>query len=157
MNQEIIEAFAEATSTVFRTMLGVEVSDGQPSPCVDSVARGVSGIIGLTGCISGDVIICLQECFAMQATSALLGTPTTEINDDVSDAIGELTNMIVGSAKGKLEKYSLGLSLPTVVLGSDYRIGFQKGIQPVRLPFDSPWGEFHINLGLNTVDAAACV
>jgi chemotaxis protein CheX len=157
MNQDVIEAFIDSTTSVFCTMLGVEVTNNEPAQCAEPVANGVSGIIGLTGCISGDVIICVNESFAKQATSALLGMPTTEMNEDVSDAIGELTNMIVGCAKGKLEKYNLGLSLPTVVLGSDYSIGFQKSITPIQLPFDSPWGKFQINLGLTLVDAPACV
>jgi chemotaxis protein CheX len=49
-------------------------------------------------------------------------TECTEVNDDVMDAVAELSNMVVGSLKTVLEEESgpMGLSVPTVVWGEKY-------------------------------------
>jgi chemotaxis protein CheX len=148
MNDEVIEAFVESTTTVFKTMLGTEVTYGLACKFIEKPDRSVSGIIGLIGVISGDVVVSLEDPFAISCTGALLGQEPDAINEDVVDAIGELTNMIVGHAKSKLGKYNLSLGLPSVILGKGHRIVFKSDVEPISLPFDSPWGTFSIELGL---------
>ncbi|MGB7327769.1 MAG: chemotaxis protein CheX [Rubripirellula sp.] len=149
MNSDVIEAFMASTTAVFETILGVPVKSNQPSGDSPIVARGVSGIIGLTGVISGDIIVCFDESIAIKTTGIMLGSEPGELNDDVVDAVGELTNMIAGNAKGRLEKYNLSLALPTVILGSGHRIGFKSGIKPLSIHFDSELGSFSVELGLS--------
>ncbi|WP_186776314.1 chemotaxis protein CheX [Rubripirellula reticaptiva] len=153
MNDEVVKAFKDSTTSVFETMLGSEVTSGEATHNHQLAARGVSGIIGLTGSISGDVIICFDEKTAIAATAVLLGMEPDGLDGDVIDAVGELTNMIAGNAKGRLEKYDLSLALPTVITGTGHRIGFKSGIQPVSLPFISQWGNFSIELVLAEVKA----
>ncbi|WP_186775406.1 chemotaxis protein CheX [Rubripirellula tenax] len=144
----MIKAFQESTFDVFKTMLNVEVTSDDAVPSNQQIFCSVSGTIGLTGSIAGDVIVCLDESLAMHVTGAMLGQAYTEIDDDVIDAVGELTNMIAGSAKGRLEQYDLSLALPTVILGAGHRIGFRQGIMPMKIPFTCEWGTFSIKLGL---------
>lgn len=157
MIDEVIEAFSESTKIVFSTMLGTTVTSGEAKPCGHPVAKGVTGIVGLTGSISGDVVVSIDQKIALEVTSAMLGQEVIDLNDDVIDAVGELTNMIAGSAKGRLEKFNLGLALPTVILGSDHRIGFKSGIKPISIPFVSDWGPFTIELGLAKTSPVSCV
>ena len=158
MNREVIAAFRSSTASVFQTMLGIEVLGGDVEPTDKMLARhGVSGVIGLTGGMCGDVIVSFDDRVAMLATGALLGDSPTELNDDVVDAVGELTNMIAGAAKGALEQYNMSLALPTVIIGCGHRIGFRSGICPVTIPFQSEWGSFSIELGLTEVEAPAAV
>ena len=53
----------------------------------------------------------------------MLMTETSAVNEEVLDAVAELTNMIVGSVKTELEKHlgPLGLSIPTVVFGRNFK------------------------------------
>ena len=53
----------------------------------------------------------------------MLMTEATAVNEDVLDAVAELTNMIIGSVKTELESQlgPLGLSIPTVVFGRNFK------------------------------------
>lgn len=152
----MVEAFQTATSTVFQTMLGMEITAGAVQRCNQMMARHeVSGIIGLSGPVAGDIIVSFEEKIAILATAAMLGSEPTELDADVVDAVGELTNMIAGSAKGQLGFCNLQLALPTVILGKGHRIGFKSGICPVSLPFTSQWGTFCLELALNGLEPSA--
>ena len=49
----------------------------------------------------------------------MIGETHTEVSSDVADAVGELTNMIYGSAKTSLNQrgYKFDMAIPTVVRG----------------------------------------
>ena len=53
----------------------------------------------------------------------MLMTEAAAVNEDVLDAVAELTNMIIGSVKTDLEDQlgPLGLSIPTVVFGRNFK------------------------------------
>jgi chemotaxis protein CheX len=53
----------------------------------------------------------------------MLMCEATAVNEEVLDAVAELTNMIVGSVKTELEHHlgPLGLSIPTVVYGRNFK------------------------------------
>jgi chemotaxis protein CheX len=53
----------------------------------------------------------------------MLMTEATAVDEEVLDAVAELTNMIIGSVKNDLESHlgPLGLSIPTVVFGRNFK------------------------------------
>jgi chemotaxis protein CheX len=53
----------------------------------------------------------------------MLMTESTSVNEEVLDAVAELTNMIIGGVKTDLEQHlgPLGLSIPTVVFGRNFK------------------------------------
>ena len=53
----------------------------------------------------------------------MLMSEATAVDEEVLDAVAELTNMIIGSVKTDLEQHlgQLGLSIPTVVYGRNFR------------------------------------
>lgn len=149
MRAEYINPFIESTVEVFRTMLGCEVSRTgltmHDSFCPEF---DITGIIGLSGRAHGDVVISFEERVALAATETFLGSSYTEINDDVVDTVGELTNMIAGNAKTSLSSLSMSLALPTVIVGKNHSIRFPSKVKPVSLPFTTDWGRFNIEVGL---------
>ncbi len=84
----------------------------------------VSGVIGLSGKAQGTVVLGLSREAALGAAEVLLQERPPEINGDVTDAIGELVNIIAGSAKAKLEHLELSVSLPTVITGKCHCVEF---------------------------------
>jgi chemotaxis protein CheX len=66
----------------------------------------------------------------------------------VCDAIGELTNMVAGSAKAELDEYQLSVSLPNVVTGVDHDIRFPTNVTPLCVPFATHWGPLSLEVGL---------
>lgn len=156
MNQQLVEAFQLATSSVFETMLGMGVTAGPAEQSNRMVARyEVSGIISLSGPVAGDIVVSFQEKIAKLATGAMLGIEPTELDADVVDGVGELTNMIGGSAKSRLGLSNLQLALPTVIMGKGHCIGFKAGINPISLPFECDWGKFCLELALTDFETAS--
>jgi chemotaxis protein CheX len=152
MKVEYINPFLISTINVFDTMLHCPLMRGQPylkgslQPLFE-----VSGVIGLTGAAKGTVVLTLAREAAMMAATAMLGERPETINADVRDAVGELTNMIAGSAKAKLEHLKLSVSLPNVITGKGHCIDFPSKVTPICIPFECAWGDVAVEVGL--VDA----
>ncbi len=149
MKVEHINPFVASVDNVFNTMLSCELSredlflkDGfQPE-------HPVAGIIGLSGKAKGVVVLSLCREVALEATAVLLQERPPEVNDEVVDAVGELTNMIAGGAQAQLEHLEMRISLPTVVLGDSYTIEFPASTRPICIPFGSKWGKMAVEVGL---------
>ena len=141
MRAEHINPFLSSMVTVFDTMLGCKLTRGTPyvKPAVQPECE-ISGVIGLSGKAKGVVVLSLCREAALSAAGILLGQRPTEIGDDVVDAVGELTNIVAGNAKAKLEHLDLSVSLPTVVVGKWHTIGFPNSVFPICIPFDCAWG-----------------
>jgi chemotaxis protein CheX len=71
----------------------------------------------------------------------MLGMPLEKVGPDMSDAVGEVCNMIAGNFKNKIAGMAEGCipSPPTVVTGNDYALHVQtcSPVLEVRLLFES--------------------
>ena len=152
MQVEYLNPFVSAVKNTFSTMLGCQTHRG---PLALSHSRQpkhrISGVIGLSGKAVGTVVLSFSESVALKAASAMLMTELNEINADVLDAVGELTNMVAGSAKAQLEEYQLQVSLPNVITGSDHEVHFPSEVVPICIPFDTDWGPVTLDVGLAVV------
>lgn len=149
MKVEYINPFMTAVVKVFQTMLASELTFSRPF-MRDSAqpSREVSGIIGLTGRAKGTVVLSLERETALCVAEALLGERPPGINADVTDAIGELTNVVSGNAKAQLEEWALSVSLPTVITGKGHCIDFPRNATPVVIPCHCKWGAVDLMVGL---------
>ncbi len=149
MKVEHIDSFLTSVVSTFDTMLGCKLTPREPfvKPAFQP-EHEVSGVIGLSGKAKGAVILSLCHEAALSASEALLGQRPTEIDHDVTDAVGELTNIIAGGAKAKLEHLALSVSLPTVFVGPGHAMEFPHKVAPVCIPFDCPWGYVAVEVGL---------
>jgi len=154
MRAEYINPFIAALNNAFSTMLDCEVERGQIALKQDRNAKyDVSGVIGLSGTAVGTVVLSLSHDVATSAASMLLMYEATELDSDVVDAVGELTNMVAGAAKAQLEEYRLEVSLPNVVTGRGHEIRFPSNVTPICVPFNTKWGEMCLEVGLAPVEA----
>lgn len=148
MNAEHMGFLVKSTQETFSTMLGLNAQmDNMLASETEALnSSAVSGIIGLSGDVQGVVIIKfpLQTCLAV--VTRLIGEKATKIDDDVTDAIGEITNIIVGNAKKYLTGLNVSISLPTVVEGSDYIVHLSKDTPAVCASLSSDAGEFYIKI-----------
>jgi chemotaxis protein CheX len=150
MKVEYINPFLAAAIHVFDTMLNCRLTRGQPFLKNGSQPQHeVSGVIGLSGNAKGTVVLSLSREAAIEAAAAMSGERSDSINADVRDAIGELTNMIAGSAKAKLEQFSLSVSLPTVITGKGHCVDFPRQVTPICIPFECEWGTVAVEVGLD--------
>jgi len=87
--------------------------DVEPEKRADEVTAAVS----VTGAWRGHVVISFSATAARRAAAALLGVDFEEVSvADVTDAVGELANILGGNVKSLLPEPS-ALSLPHVLTG----------------------------------------
>jgi chemotaxis protein CheX len=125
LNQLLIDSIISSAGNVFSTMLGAELGSGTVVPNASAAEPndGVVSFIGIAGTWAGTGSLSLSPRLACRVCSALLMTESAAVNEDVLDAVAELTNMIIGSVKTDLETHlgPLGLSIPTVVFGRNFK------------------------------------
>lgn len=121
----IVNSISQSTANVFSTMLGVEIPPGEVSTenGTPEMNDGVVSIIGLAGTWAGTGSVTCSPALACRVCSLMLMIESPAVNEDVLDAVAELTNMIIGNVKNDLEPQTgpLGLSLPTVVFGRNFK------------------------------------
>jgi chemotaxis protein CheX len=121
---EVVTAVCSSTKDVFSTMLGMEIGDGEAytETTAPGPSHGIIGLIGLAGAWVGTASVCCDAAMGCRISSAMLGMEYSEVNEDVLDAISEITNMIVGGFKTQAEIFlgPLGLSIPTVIFGLNF-------------------------------------
>jgi chemotaxis protein CheX len=155
MRVEHINPFIASVVNTFRTMLGWELRRGRPVLKQARTAdHQISGVIGLSGKAVGTVVLSFSKEVALKAASALLLEELSEINTEVLDAVGELTNMVAGAAKAQLEEYELSVSLPNVVTGHNHMVHFPSTVTPVAIPFETEHGPFTLEIALAPVEVS---
>ena len=141
MHQEtLIEMIRLAAHEVFGTMLGIELTDREASVCQSAPEPidGVVAIIGLAGRWVGTGTFSASAEGARKIAGQMLMQDYAAVDDDVLDAVGEVTNMIIGNVKTTIEEEygPMGLSIPTVIYGRNFTTRSVGRNEWVVVPFD---------------------
>ena len=121
----IVDSITRSTQQVFSTMLDAQI-DFDAATIENRAPEandGVVSFIGLAGAWAGSGSLACSPTMACRICSQMLMTENQAVDDEVLDAVAELTNMIIGGVKTDLEPSLglLGLSIPTVVYGRNFR------------------------------------
>ena len=124
--EQYIQPFIKVCEIVFHDFCQTEVQPGR----VFFVAKDeyesnwdISGIIGLSGEAKGAVAISLKEATAFLVTKKLTSQDHDHIDADVTDAIGEIINIISGNVKKHFEEeLRIKISLPSIIKGKAHSI-----------------------------------
>ena len=117
----ISDVLLESAKEVFETMIFMDVEKAPSENCGEENDWALLGSITFKGGLQG----CLAVCFDAPCSNAIamnmLGIDSVgELNeDDVCDAIGEVANMVMGSAKSRLIETTgnIEVSIPSVISG----------------------------------------
>jgi len=143
-----INPFLTSTINVFKTMINIMPRLGEPFLERELELHGevAVALIGIAGEVKGNVNLIMQKELALVVASKLIGQPMTELNNDVCDALGEITNMIVGGAKKFFAERdeSFKIAVPTVVTGTIKEIYHEPTIPSLYLPFILTEGTFYL-------------
>jgi len=149
MKAEVINPFLEATVSVLKTMASVEPNPGKPYIKKGVSAIGdVSGVVGISGDTEGSLCITFTRGCILFIISRMLGEEQKEINDEVKDAVGELTNMISGDSRRRLEEmghHFLG-AIPSVISGQNHEIKHITKGPILSIPFSTQAGPFTVEV-----------
>ncbi len=149
MDVKLVNPFINATINVLETMAFITVVAGKPYLKSDNVAIGdVTGVLGLTGIANGTISVTFEEECILTVVSNMFGETMKELNNEIADAVGELTNMISGQARRELEEMGkvFKAAIPSVVTGRDHTIIHYTDGPKIAIPFITKNGEFTIEV-----------
>lgn len=148
---EHINPFIRGTLETFSTMVKSEPKPGKVALRTGKEMHSdISGVIGLSGGAKGSVALSFPRITALKVVSAFVGEKIVMMGDDVVDAIGELANIVAGSAKKDLAEYKIAISLPTVVLGDKHELTGTREAVPMVVPFESALGGFLLTVNFKS-------
>jgi len=153
MNAEFINPFIAALLNVLQTMAQTELVPGKPKKKNDNQAGGdISGLIGMVGDnIQGSMSISFDKGLVLEIMHKMLGEKSENIDSDVQDMVGEITNMICGGAKNELGQkgFDFGMATPVVVSGTNHTIKHQVNGKKMVMPFSHESGMLYLEMCFN--------
>ena len=152
MDASLINPFIESTISVLKTMAQTEPVPGKPFVKKDNKTWGVlTGLIGMAGDkLSGNLTISFDEPCILAIISKMLMEEFKEINPDVIDAVGEITNMITGGTKKLLSENGLlfEMATPMVISGQNIELKQLTKNPILVIPFETSAGRFVVEANL---------
>lgn len=144
----LIPAFIESVRTVFQTMAQVKVTVLEPHVKKDArELHDVSGVIGFSGALRGSAVLAFPQKTATALVAKFAGVEFSPDSPDFADAVGELTNMIAGTAKSTLGE-AAGISTPLVILGANHSVPPLRDLPCIVMPCRCEFGDFAIELNV---------
>jgi len=130
-----------AVEEVFEIMLGCRVKPVSKEE--HATVGGCTAMVGLAGALCGILTFSCDPKTAREVAKAMLGAEIADSEGQVSDALGEICNMIAGNFKNKLSRTdgSCLLSVPTVIEGNHYTfhsLAEGRNLETVMLFADAP-------------------
>jgi chemotaxis protein CheX len=121
------------TRDIWRALLDLPFeSGGTPA----AGAGLVTGLVHVQGGWNGAVMLQCPRPLATALAAAMFRGGDEPDEEEVRDALGELTNMVAGNVKALLPP-PCSISLPTVALGSDYEVSVVGTLPDVAVTFTS--------------------
>lgn len=113
----------------------------------------VSGIIGFTGAARGSIVISMPREVALTMTSRLLNEEEANCGDqDVSDCVGELTNIVAGNLLSLIDQglnsQEARISLPSIVHGPHRVVWSRRDIPCELVVFETQVGTIAAEINL---------
>lgn len=157
MDPAYITPFINSVQNVFATMLQLPVTIGEPSIKAAPLATyDVSGIIGISGEVTGSVVLSLPKDTAERLVQLFTGTSLKAGTPDFADAIGELVNMISGNAKaGFPQKGKNSISCPSVIVGPEHTVAMPKDTPCIVIPCTTDCGSMALEVALRATPSTA--
>jgi chemotaxis protein CheX len=156
MDPNYIKPFIASVQNVLTTMLQMPVTVNEPRlKSTPTVEYDVSGIIGLSGGVTGSVVLSFPLETAERLVTLFAGMKLAPDSPDFADAVGELVNMITGGAKAMFPSKRTSISCPTVVCGKGHTVARQSDIPCVVIPCTTECGNLAIEIAIKPEEATA--
>lgn len=162
MDARFINPVIAAVLNVLSTMAHLEPKVGTPvkkKPFEPVQGKNITGLMSMTGKrkiiaditkkASASIALTFTEGAILHIAKKMMPMEITKIDGVVIDLAGEIANMVMGGLKRELEdsSYMFQLSLPTIIVGSDYLIAHKIKSTIIQLPFSMPEGDFYVEVG----------
>ena len=150
---KLITPFVESVRAVFKTMAQVDTTIQKPYLKKSNSRYNVFGIIGFSGELTGAVTVSFTRVAAEKLVEAFTGSKIDMESPHFADAIGELANMIAGSAKSKLG-LNANITVPSVIIGDHCHQATLTDVPCIVIPCTSALGDFAVEVCIKQKQAA---
>lgn len=120
-DKKLLHAFVDGVIKTLATIAQTETKVGKPFIEPEFTEKGeIAGMVGMVAPpLKGTLMISFSKDSILHIIENMLGEKHTELSNEVSDAVGELTNMIYGTAKTALNQmgYNFEMAIPSVIRG----------------------------------------
>ena len=153
MNADFINPFLSSMLNVMSTMAKIDLIPEKPRLKKDEVAKGdVSGLIGMVSKeMKGSLSITFNKQLALTTMKNMVGEGPDEINEEITDLVGEITNMVTGGAKRMLSEKGIefDMATPMVVSGKSHTINHKANGPIVIIPLSCEHGRAFIEFSFD--------
>lgn len=149
MDAEIVNPFIEGTLYILNTTASIKARPGKPFFKKDTRAEGdISGVLDISGDVVGTASVSFTERSILGIVSAMFGEEMTQMNDEITDAVGEIGNMISGHVTTKMTELgkTVKVRLKEVVSGKDHAIVHAGAGRILALPFQTTKGNLMLEV-----------
>ncbi len=150
MEAALVNPFVEGTLHILDTTAFVKVKPETPFLKRNSKAQGdISGIMEISGDLTGSAAVSFSEKSILGIVSAMFGEEITKIDDEIIDAVGEISNMVAGHVTTKIVELDkkVKVKFKKVKTGSNTLIEHVEGAEHVlALPFKTTKGKLVIEV-----------
>jgi len=146
-----LEAFVQPAVHVLETMAGISAQAGpvRKHTAITS-SEAVTVMIGIKGDYTGTILFRFSERLACRIVKNLISPDheIEELNNDAQDALGELANVIVGNATGRLDKLGIQaiMTPPIITVGRNVKFVFPEINELIVVPLATQAGEIEMNV-----------
>lgn len=151
MDVRFVNPFLNGVVQVLATMANIRVEPDKPTLKKSRRALGdVSGVMTLSGEARGSLAASFSFGLLQQIMQNMLGEYVTQVDDNVKDLVGELTNMVAGVARKHFDKRGLRMvaSIPMVVCGKGSVLPHGLKGPLLVIPFQAEQGEVYVEAAL---------
>jgi chemotaxis protein CheX len=153
MKVEFINPFLSSMLNVMSTMAKMELIPEKPKLKRNEIAKGdVSGLIGMVSPkTKGSLSITFDAPLALATMKGMVGEAPDEVNEEITDLVGEITNMVTGGAKRILSDkgFDFDMATPVVVSGKNHTIHHKSKGPIVIISLKGEAGRAYIEFGFD--------
>ena len=129
------DVLLESAQEIFTTMISGNLESCDPNQQIEG--ESLLGSITFKGGLEGCIGICCSISGAKTIAANMLAMDPNEdmAEEEICDAFGEVTNMVMGSVKTKLLETTgdITISIPTVIKGSGLKNSLGEGTQKTEI------------------------
>lgn len=153
---EHVNPFYQATVEVFKLMLDIDASRILPGQSAAQPGKQVIIEIGITGDLVGTIRYRFPEGMILQMVAMMSGMDFDQVDDFVTSAMGEISNIISGNATTKLSanRYICDILPPRILLESQGTAPGDTFRPDLTIPMKTYVGNLFIDIALKEAAGA---
>ena len=150
MKIEYINPFVDSAMQIIKESITPNIKRGQIS-LRQSIAPmlGVLAIVGITGDVTGRVLIDMDKQTALNIVAKMTGETVADFDGLAVGTITELANMISGKAVTRLHElgFKFDITPPSLIYGERIQLTDNR-VESLVVPLELPEGKIEISVGI---------